>query len=83
VEPVRREELRREIWGAVEGARVDVRLQDYGYTMPSPAEFRFEVDRNLTIMQDQISTRGGKTIKKGELYPRPRQLRHRGPAERR
>ena len=56
------------IWGAVEGARVDVRLQDYGYTMPSPDEFSFEVDRNLTIMQDQISTRGGKTIKKGELY---------------
>lgn len=56
------------IWGPVDGARVDVRLQDAGYAMPSPREFTFEVDPELTIMQDQISIRGGKKVTRGNLF---------------
>jgi hypothetical protein len=52
----------------VDGARVDVRLQDYGYKMPTEKEFSFEVDPKLTIMQDALSTRGGKQIGKGGLF---------------
>lgn len=54
--------------GPVDGARVDVRLQDAGYKMPDPKEFSFEVDDSLTLMQDQLSTRGGKQAKKGGLF---------------
>ncbi len=57
--------------GPVEGARVEVRLQDAGYKMPSAEsiqEFTFDVDTKLTIMQDILSTRGGKVVRKGELY---------------
>ena len=56
------------IWGPVDGARVDVRLQDAGYKMPAPTEFSFDVDPKLTIMQDQLSVRGGKQVKPGGLY---------------
>jgi tetratricopeptide (TPR) repeat protein len=56
------------IWGPRDGGRVDVRLQDYGYRMPAPREFSFEVDNTLTIMQDQLSVRGGKSVEKGGLY---------------
>jgi tetratricopeptide (TPR) repeat protein len=54
--------------GPVDGARVDVRLQDQGYTMPKLKEFNANIDESVTIMQDQLSTRGGKMAKKGELY---------------
>ncbi|MBC8101599.1 MAG: hypothetical protein H7Z41_03315 [Cytophagales bacterium] len=54
--------------GPVDGARVDVRLQDAGYQMPAPTEFNFDVDSDLTIMQDALSTRGGKTVKAGGIY---------------
>lgn len=56
------------VGGPVDGARVDVRLQDAGYAIPTPNEFSFEVDDTLTIMQDQLSTRGGKQVRKGGLY---------------
>ena len=54
--------------GPIDGARIDVRLQDAGYTMPSPKEFSFEVPDSLTIMQDALSSRGGKRTRKGEIY---------------
>lgn len=57
--------------GPVDGARVEVRLQDAGYKMPQEEdskEFSFEVDPKLTIMQDILSTRGGKVVHKGEIY---------------
>jgi hypothetical protein len=54
--------------GPVDGARVDVRLQNAGYTMPNVEEFSFEVPDDLTIMQDALSTRGGKKATKGTLY---------------
>jgi tetratricopeptide (TPR) repeat protein len=54
--------------GPVDGARIDVRLHDAGYTMPSPKEFSFEVPDTLTIMQDAINSRGGKKTLKGSLY---------------
>lgn len=57
-----------DIVGPVEGARVDVRLQDAGYQMPDPKEFSFDVDNSLTVMQDQLSTRGGKQALKGGIY---------------
>jgi len=56
------------LWGPVDGARVDVRLHDAGYEMPKPTEFSFDVDPKLTIMQDQISVRGGKQVGRGGLY---------------
>lgn len=57
------------IFGPVDGARVDVRLQDYGYKMPPiPREFSTEVDPKVTLLQDQISTRGGKAIAPGDIY---------------
>jgi tetratricopeptide (TPR) repeat protein len=54
--------------GPVDGARVEVRLQNAGYTVPDPKEFTFEVPSDLTIMQDALSTRGGKKATKGTLY---------------
>ncbi len=54
--------------GPVDGGRIDVRLQNFGYTMPSPKEFNFEVPESLTIMQDAINSRGGKRTFKGEIY---------------
>lgn len=57
------------IWGPVDGARVDVRLNDYGYVMPPvPREFSFDVDPTVTILQDQISVRGGREIATGDIY---------------
>ena len=56
------------IWGPVEGARVEVRLQDEKYKMPDYKEFTFEVDPDVTIMQDQVSVRGGAAIRPGSLY---------------
>jgi tetratricopeptide (TPR) repeat protein len=59
------------VQGPVEGARVFVVLKDEGYTMPTEEgvkEFTFEVDPKLTIMQDMLSTRGGKRVKKGEIF---------------
>ncbi len=54
--------------GPVDGARVDVRLQDQGYKMPEEKEFNFDIDPDLTIMQDALSTRGGKRVNPGGLY---------------
>jgi tetratricopeptide (TPR) repeat protein len=54
--------------GPVDGARVDVRLQDQGYKMPDSSEFNFDIDSSLTIMQDALSTRGGKMVNPGGLY---------------
>jgi len=55
--------------GPVDGARVDVRLQDQGYAMKRQKEMTsFEVDPSVTIMQDQLSTRGGKMVKKGSMF---------------
>jgi tetratricopeptide (TPR) repeat protein len=54
--------------GPVDGARVDVRLQDQGYKMPDASEFNFDIDSSLTIMQDALSTRGGKMVNQGALY---------------
>lgn len=55
-------------FGPVDGARVDVRLQDAGYQMPTPSEFSFDVDPKVTIMQDSLSTRGGKVVAPGGVY---------------
>lgn len=60
-----------DVAGPVEGARVEARLQDTGYKMPPEEEvqeFTFEVNPKLTIMQDILSTRGGKRVRKGEIY---------------
>ena len=54
--------------GPRDGSRVEVRLQDAGYVMPKTAEFTYEVDDKLTIMQDAISTRDGKKAEAGGLY---------------
>ncbi|GAB4460855.1 MAG: hypothetical protein OHK0029_25400 [Armatimonadaceae bacterium] len=57
--------------GPVDGARVQVRLFNEGYKMPTEEEvpeFTFEVDPNLTLMQDILSTRGGKEVDRGELF---------------
>jgi tetratricopeptide (TPR) repeat protein len=54
--------------GPRDGARVDVRLQDAGYKIPEVREFSFEVDPSVTIMQDAISTKGGKETLRGEIY---------------
>jgi len=54
--------------GPVDGARVDVRLQDADYVMPQVNEFNFDLDSHVTIMQDQISTRGGKVAHAGSVY---------------
>ncbi len=56
------------IAGPIDGARVDVRLQDAGYKMPAPKEFSFQIDQSVTLMQEQISTHDGKQVKKGELF---------------
>jgi len=57
--------------GPVDGARVDVRLQDEGYKMQTPKTFSFDIDESVTLMQDQISTRDGKLAHKGELFVAP------------
>jgi hypothetical protein len=54
--------------GPVDGARVDVRLQDAGYVPQPASEFSFDVDPSVTIMQDSISTRGGKGLEKGGVF---------------
>jgi tetratricopeptide (TPR) repeat protein len=54
--------------GPVDGARIDVRLQNEGYVMPNQSNFSFEVPDDLTIMQDAISSRGGRRTLKGSLY---------------
>lgn len=57
--------------GPVDGARVETRLQDAGYKAPTEEdnkEFSFEVDQSITLMQDILSTRGGKQVHKGEIY---------------
>lgn len=54
--------------GPVDGARVDVRLQNAGYKMPESQEFTFEVPDDLTIMQDALSCRGGRRTLKGSIY---------------
>ena len=54
--------------GPVDGARVDVKLQDQGYKMQTPQTFSFDIDQSVTLMQDQISTRDGKLAHKGEIY---------------
>lgn len=56
------------IWGPVDGARVDIRLEDQGYKMPDAREFTFEVDPDLTIMQDSVSVRGGTDIRRGAVF---------------
>jgi len=54
--------------GPVDGARLDIRLQDEGYQMPQVADFNFELDPSVMIMQDSVSVRGGKKVLKGGLY---------------
>ena len=54
--------------GPVDGARIDVRLQNAGYKMPDSKEFSFEVPEDLTIMQDTLSSRGGRRTLKGSVY---------------
>jgi hypothetical protein len=54
--------------GPVDGARIDVRLQNFGYKMPESQEFTFEVSDDLTIMQDALSSRGGRRTLKGSPY---------------
>lgn len=56
------------ISGPTDGARVDVRLQDEGYTPPQQKTFSFDIDQTVTLMQEQISTRDGKVAHKGELF---------------
>ncbi len=49
-------------FGPVDGCRVEIRLQDEGYTLPISGAYTLNssVDPNVTIMQDAISVRGGK-----------------------
>ena len=54
--------------GPVNGARVDVRLQDQGYKMPSFNSFSFEMDPKITLMQDIVSTTGGRRVDAGGAY---------------
>ena len=54
--------------GPVDGARLDIRLQDEGYVMPPPTEFNFDLDPTITIMQDSVSVRGGKKAVKGGVF---------------
>lgn len=56
------------VQGPVDGARLDIRLQDAGYTMPPATDFSFDLDPTVTIMQDSVSVRGGKAVKKGALF---------------
>ena len=61
------------VQGPVDGARVEVRLQDAGYVMPQPKEFSFDVDESVTIMQDALSVRGGREVKKGNIFAAQKQ----------
>lgn len=54
--------------GPVDGARVDIRLHDEGYTMPKLGGFSFEVDPSTTIMQDSIVSKGGRMVQAGGAY---------------
>ncbi len=49
-------------WGPVDGCRVEIRLQDAGYTMPFIKSFTLSsinLDPNVTIMQDAASVTKG------------------------
>lgn len=54
--------------GPVAGARMEVRLQDAGYVMPKLESFSFSVDANTTIMQDILTTSGGKRVVVGGAF---------------
>jgi hypothetical protein len=54
--------------GPVNGCRVDVRLQDDGYKMPEFGSFSFEVDPKITLMQDIVTTSGGRQVDAGGAY---------------
>jgi tetratricopeptide (TPR) repeat protein len=54
--------------GPVDGTRVEIRLHDQGYEMPRPDSFSFEVDPDLTILQDVTSARGGRRAEVGGAY---------------
>ena len=49
-------------FGPVDGARIEIRLQDKGYVRPVIQNYTLNsaVDTNVTIMQDAVSVRGGK-----------------------
>lgn len=49
-------------FGNVDGCRVEIRLQDEGYHVPTLGTYTLNstVDPNVTIMQDAVSVRGGK-----------------------
>lgn len=54
--------------GPRDGGRLEIRLQDVGYKLIPPSEFKLEVDSNETIMQEMGSIRGGRRVRKGELF---------------
>jgi hypothetical protein len=61
-------------WTPVDGARVEVRLQDADYKMKEIPNFSLSslnLDPNVTIMQESVSVRGGKWEKKIEMNKDP------------
>ena len=54
--------------GPRDGGRLEIRLQDAGYKLIPPSEFKLEVDPNETIMQELATIRGGRRVRKGEPF---------------
>lgn len=67
-------ETGRATWGPVDGCRVEVRVQDLGYTKPIINSFSLStlnLDPNITIMQDAMSVRKGVFERKIDMSQDP------------
>lgn len=67
-------ETGRTTWGSVDGCRVEVRVQDLGYTKPVISSFSMttlNLNPNITIMQDAVSVRKGKFERKIDMSQDP------------
>jgi hypothetical protein len=57
------------VWNESDGCRIDIRLQDSNYIIPSSTSFGLanNVPQSVTIMQDSASVRGGKFQRKIDM----------------
>jgi hypothetical protein len=60
------------VFNVGDGARVTIRLQDDIWREVAPKEFKFEVDQNVTIMQDAHSVRKGTWGRKIDMSKDPK-----------
>lgn len=61
-------------WAPVDGARVEIRIEDAGYKMKNIPDFSLNslnLDRDVTVLQDAASVRGGKWQKKLNMSEDP------------